>query len=83
MSSGDEAALLGLGLEDLENQLLLAQGGRTLDTETLGHLDHIRDAHLLEDPDVQRVLLVFLVFSPVSISATSRPRSVRRSSLTR
>src|ERR1044072_390901 len=44
----DEPALLGLRLEDLEDQLLLAQRGGALDAEVLGDLGELADAHLLE-----------------------------------
>ena len=60
----DEAALLGLGLEDLEDQLLLAQTRCAFHPEALGHFGHLADGHLLECPDVQGVL-VPPVLSPV------------------
>src|SRR5439155_8186860 len=44
----DETAFLGLGLKDLEDQLLLAQPGGPADSEVLGDLVEFLDAHVLE-----------------------------------
>jgi hypothetical protein len=51
----DQAALLGLSLQDLEDQLLLAHAGGALDPQVLGDLGELRDAHLLQRPDVERL----------------------------
>jgi hypothetical protein len=56
----DEAALLGLRPEDLEDQLLLAHAGRTGDLQILGHLGQVLDAHLLEFGDVEAGLLALV-----------------------
>ncbi len=53
----DEPALLGLRLEDLEDQLLLAHAGRAGDLEILGDLGEVLDAHLLQLGDVEAGLL--------------------------
>ena len=52
----DQARGLGLRLQDLEDQLLLAQAGRALDAEVLGDLRELGDRHLLERPDVEHLL---------------------------
>ena len=52
----DEPTLLGLCLQDLENQLLLAHSGRAGDVQILRHLGERADAHFLELADVERVL---------------------------
>ncbi len=52
----DQAALLGLRLQDLEDQLLLAQRRGALDAQVLRHLHELVDRHLLERPDVERLL---------------------------
>ena len=49
----DEAALLGLRLEDLEDQLLLAHAGRAGDGEVLGDLRELLDALVLQLGDVE------------------------------
>jgi hypothetical protein len=49
----DEAALLGLRLQDLEDQVLLAHAGGAGDVEVLAHLRQRLDAHVLERGDVQ------------------------------
>ena len=49
----DEAALLGLRLEDLEDQLLLAHPGRAGDVQVLGDLRELLDALVLQIGDVQ------------------------------
>ena len=49
----DEAALLGLRLQDLEDQLLLAHAGRAGDGHVLGDLRELLDAHVLQIGDVQ------------------------------
>ncbi len=56
----DEAALFGLGLEDLEDQLLLAQSGGAGDAEILGDLVELLDAHVLELHQVERAVLLAL-----------------------
>ena len=56
----DEAALLGLGLEDLEDQLLLAHPGRAGDLQVLGDLGEMLDAHLLQLVDVEPGLLALV-----------------------
>ena len=49
----DEAALLGLRLEDLEDQLLLAHAGGAGDVEVLGDLGELLDALVFQLGDVQ------------------------------
>src|SRR6185436_9277907 len=49
----DEAALLGLRLEHLEDQLLLAHPRRAFDAQVLADLGQLGDVHLLERADVQ------------------------------
>ncbi len=49
----DQTALFGLGLEDLEDQLLLAQAGRSGDSHVLGDLVELLNAHILEFDQVQ------------------------------
>ena len=57
----DETALLGLRLEDLEDQLLLAHAGRAGDLEVLGDLGEMLNRHLLQIGDVQALALAFLL----------------------
>ena len=52
----DEPALLGLRLEDLEDQLLLAHAGGARHHQVLGDLGELLDAHLLQLGDVQPLL---------------------------
>src|SRR6185503_6577195 len=47
-----EAALLGPGPEDLEDQLLLAQAGGVRDLELLGQVRELGHAHVLERGEV-------------------------------
>ena len=49
----DEAALLGLRLQDLEDQLLLAQTGGAGDAQVLGDLVELLDAHVLQLDQVE------------------------------
>ena len=49
----DEAALLGLRLQDLEDQLLLAHAGGAGDVQVLGDLGELLDAHVLQLADVE------------------------------
>ena len=49
----DEPALLGLRLEDLEDQLLLAHAGRAGDVQVLGDLRELLDALVLQLGDVE------------------------------
>ncbi len=49
----DQAALLRLGLQDLEDQLLLAQSGGPGHVHILGHLVEPLDAHVLQFHQVQ------------------------------
>ena len=49
-----EAAHLGLRLQDLENQILLAHAGGAGDVQILGDLGELLDAHVLQVVDVQR-----------------------------
>jgi hypothetical protein len=56
----DEPALLGLRLEDLEDQFLLAHAGRAGDIQVFGHLGQVLDAHLLELGDVEAGLLALV-----------------------
>ena len=49
----DEAALLGLRLQDLEDQILLAHAGRAGDVQVLGDLRELLDAHVLQIGDVE------------------------------
>jgi hypothetical protein len=46
-------ALLGLRLQDLEDQLLLAHAGRAADGQVLRDLRELLDAHVLQIGDVQ------------------------------
>ena len=50
-----EAAQLGLRLEDLENQILLAHAGRAGDVQILGDLGELLNAHVLQVVDVERL----------------------------
>ena len=50
----DEAALFRLRLQDLEDQLLLAQAGGAGDVHVLGDLVELLDAHILELDQVER-----------------------------
>ena len=50
----DQAALFGLGLEDLEDQLLLTQAGGAGDVHVLGHLVELLDAHVLQFDQIER-----------------------------
>jgi len=50
----DQPALFGLGLEDLEDQLLLAQAGGAGDPHILGYLVELLDAHVFQLDQVQR-----------------------------
>src|SRR5204863_4957982 len=49
----DESALLGLRLQDLEDQVLLAHPGRAGDRQVLGDRGQLLDALVLEIGDVQ------------------------------
>ena len=51
----DETALLRLGLQDLEDQLLLPHAGRAGDAQVLGDFREGGDVHLLELGDVERL----------------------------
>ena len=51
----DQARLLGLRLQDREDQVLLAHAGGVLDAELLGDLGEIGKLHLLEHADVERL----------------------------
>ena len=50
----DQAALFGLGLQDLEDQFLLAQAGGAGDVHVLGHLVELLNAHVLQLDQVER-----------------------------
>ena len=50
----DQAALFGLGLQDLEDQLLLAQSGGARHAHVLGDLVELLDAHVLQLDQVER-----------------------------
>ncbi len=50
----DQAALFRLRLQDLEDQLLLAQAGGAGDVHVLGHLVELLDAHILQLDQVER-----------------------------
>src|ERR1035437_1136552 len=52
----DQAEAFGLGLQDLEDQLLLAQRGRALDLEVLRDLDELRHRVVVQRPDVENGL---------------------------
>ncbi len=52
----DEAEALGLRLQDLEDQLLLAQRRRALDLEVLGDLDELRHGMVVQRADVEHRL---------------------------
>ena len=62
----DEAALLGLRLEDLEDQLLLAHAGRAGDVQVLGDLRELLDAHVLQLVDVEAPAASRVFGSPAS-----------------
>jgi hypothetical protein len=49
----DESALFGLGLEDLEDQLLFAQSGGALHAHIFGDLVELLDADVLQFDKVQ------------------------------
>ena len=53
----DEAFLLRLRAQDLEDQLLLLHGGRARDLQRLRHLGQLGDAHLLERGEVEAALV--------------------------
>ena len=81
----DQAALFGLRLQDLEDQLLLAQAGGAGDAQVLGDLVELLDAHVLELDQVERgraVLdalggLLLAALPPVALaSARGRPSAV-------
>ena len=50
----DEAALFGLGLQDFEDQFLLAQAGGAGDVHVLGDLVELLNAHVLQLDQVER-----------------------------
>ncbi len=50
----DQAALFGLRLQDLEDQLLLAQAGGAWHAHVLGDLVQVLDAHVLELHQIER-----------------------------
>ena len=50
-----EAAQLGLRLEDLEDQILLAHAGGAGDVQILGDLGELLNAHVLQVVDVERL----------------------------
>ena len=52
----DQAEAFGLRLQDLEDQLLLAQRGRALDLELLRDLEELRHGVVVERPDVEHRL---------------------------
>ena len=53
----DEPAQLGLRLQDLEDQILLAHAAEAGDVEVLGDLGELLNAHVLQIVDVQPVAL--------------------------
>ena len=53
----DQAALLGLRLQDLEDQLLLAHPGVARDVQVLGYLRQGGDVHLLQVANVQMAVI--------------------------
>ncbi len=74
----DEAALLGLRLEDLEDQLLLAHAGRAGDGEVLGDLRELLDALVLQLGDVQALSAPALASAAAVTSGLARSRSALR-----
>ena len=52
----DQALSLGLRLQDLEDEVLLAHPGRVLDLQVARHLREVADGHVLERPHVQTLL---------------------------
>ena len=54
----DESLLLGLRLQDLEDQVLLAHPRRVLDLEVLRDLQELRNLDLVECADVERVAVL-------------------------
>ncbi len=54
----DQPLLLGLRLQDLEDQVLLAHSGRVLDLQIFGDLEELRNLDFVECPDVERVAML-------------------------
>ena len=67
----DEAALFGLRLEDLEDQLLLAQPGGAGDAQILGNLVELLDTHILELDQIERAVLLALAGNAAAMLAVS------------
>jgi len=66
----DQAAFLGLRLQDLEDQLLLAHAGNAQDAEILGDAGELADGHLLQHRDIECLLVAFrlhLVFVVIDV----------------
>ena len=79
----DQPLLLGLRLQDLEDQVLLAHAGRVLDLQVLGDLQELRDLDLVERPDVERVAVLDRATSSPVVSGKplrGRLRASRRRS---
>ena len=70
----DEPALLGLRLEDLEDQILLAHAGRADDVLVLGDLRELLDAQILQ---IVQPAAFRAVASAACRASAARPRSRR------
>src|SRR6202034_4503444 len=57
----NEPALFGLNLQDLEDQLLLAEPREALHAKILGDLIELLDAHVLELHQIQRATVFTLI----------------------
>ena len=58
----DQTTLLGLRLQDLEDQLLFAHAGHAFDAELTTDIGQLGNVHLLECADVQRRLTDLVLF---------------------
>src|SRR6185436_14903603 len=65
----DEAALLGLRFEDLEDQLLFAHPRGACDVQLLGDLGELLNAHVLQLADVEP----FPTTLPLTLALLRRP----------
>ena len=79
----DPALLLGLGLEDLEDQILLAQAGGVLDRQVFTELGEFLGSLQLEIRDVQAlgigIVVVDLVFEGLVVRKLRSPAAARPS----
>ena len=82
----DEAALLGLRLQDLENQLLLAHARGAGHVQFFGDLSELLDAHVLQFADVEPFpapLALLLLSLPLRRRAVAPAVRLRRCRLSR